>query len=122
MNLGDRPNDVADILASLLTSNLETYPARANIARQISRPVAVYNTYTGTVATVVFHDNRAVVYNNLVGRPLLIVKGIANQIVDVTKLTTAPALRRILRRRLAVKGLLLHPVTALQLLALISTS
>jgi hypothetical protein len=133
---GDRANGAAGILCTLLVENLRKFPNRVNIARKMPRPVAVYRTDTGTTATIVFHADHAVVFNDIVGRPSVIVKATNDQVANITKLRMKAGgllpvgllarqgravVGEILRHKLAVKGLLTHTVTVLQFIALVST-
>lgn len=131
----DPPNGVSRILANLLTQNLEKFPARRRVARRIPRPVAVHSTDTDSTATIEFGPTGGTVYNDLVGRPSVIVKASVAQILDVSQLRMRGGgllpvgfftkrglrvLRQILTRKLVVTGLLTHTVTALQFIALVS--
>ncbi len=126
---------MASILAMLLGQNLENYPDRIAIARRMPRPVAVYSTDTATMATIVFGNDEATVYNGTVGRPSVTVMASVDQITDVSQLKMKGAgllpvgfftkrglhvLGEIARHRLVVKGLLTHTVTALRFIAVIS--
>jgi hypothetical protein len=129
------PNGVASTLGGLMGQNLEKFPSRRRIARRIPRPVAVYSTDTDATATIVFEDNKATVYNDRVGRPSVTVKASVAQILDVSQLSMKAGgllpvgfftkrggrvLGQILTHKLVVKGLLIHTVTALQFIALVS--
>lgn len=131
----DQPNGLAGILTTLLGQNLEQHPERRKIARSIPRPVAVHSTDTQQTATIVFHQDRAEVYNDLVGRPSVLVKASVAQVMDVSQLRmrargfvplgffTRRGLRvlgQILTGKLVVRGLLTHTATALKFIALIS--
>ncbi|MET8249563.1 hypothetical protein ABZV31_37500 [Streptomyces sp. NPDC005202] len=132
---GDLSNGLANILGTLLTQNFEKFPERVKIAWRMPRPVAVYSKDTDSTATIVFGTDEAVIYNDLVGRPSVLVKATVDQILDVSQLKmvgsglipvgffTKRGLRvlgEIARHRLIVKGLLTHTVTSLQLIALLS--
>lgn len=132
---GDDANGVADILATLLQQNFDNFPSRVKIARHIRRPVAVVSTDAEAIATIVFGPDKAVVYNDVEGRPSVTVKATVNQILDVSQLKMKAGgllpvgfftkrgmtvLGNILRHRLVVKGLLLHTLTSLRFIALVS--
>ncbi|MBS4730346.1 hypothetical protein MSM1_19135 [Mycobacterium sp. SM1] len=133
----ESPNGVANILATLLQQNLDAFPKRVKLARRMGRPVAVVSTDTGGVATIVFGGSEAVVHNGVVGRPGVTVKATVNQILDVSQLAMKAGgllpvgfftrrgmgvLGAILVHRLVVKGLLIHAVTALRFIALVSVA
>ncbi|MCQ4079104.1 hypothetical protein NGB36_00345 [Streptomyces sp. RB6PN25] len=132
---GDLSNGLANILATLLAQNFENFPERVKIARRMPRPVAVYSTDTDSTATIVFGAEEAVIYNDLVGRPSVLVKATVDQILDVSQLKMVGSglvpvgfftrrgvrvLGEIAKHRLVVKGLLTHTVMSLQLIALLS--
>lgn len=137
VNLYDGPdaNGVAGIVGMLLGQNLDSFPSRVKVARRISRPVSIYSTDTDTACTIVFGSDEAVVYNDIVGNPAVTVMATVDQILEVSQLpmkagglvpvgflTTRgmSVLGEILRRKLIVKGLLTHTVTALRTIALVS--
>lgn len=132
---GDDANGIANILATLLGQNFENYPNRIKAARRVSRPVAVYNSDTDSAATIVFGSHEATVHNDIKGRPAVLVKASVDQILNVSQLPMkagglipigfftkrgASVLGSILKHSLVVKGLLVHTVTALRLIALLS--
>lgn len=134
---GAEANGVATIVATLLEQNLESFPSRIRIARAIPRPVSIVSTDTDTACTIVFGSDEAVVFNDIVGRPSVTVIATVDQILDVSQLPmkaggllptgffTARGLRvlqAIATRRMVVKGLIPHTVTALRTIALISVS
>lgn len=129
------PNEVANALGALLDQNVRRCPARRGTARRIPRPVAVHDTDTDTTATVAWEQDRATVYNDLAGRPSIVVWADTSRLRDIWRLRVAagglaPAglatghgrhvIGQILTRRIRIKGLLCHPVTALQFLSLLS--
>lgn len=132
---GQDANGVAGILGMLLSQNFVNSPSRANFARRISRPVAIYSTDTDSVCTIIFGTHEAVVYNDIVGKPSVIVKATVSQILDVSQLRMKAGglvpvgfftkrgmsvLGAIVKRKLVVKGLLTHPITVLRTIALVS--
>lgn len=132
---GDNANGVANIVAALLGQNFENFPSRIKIARRISRPITIYSTDTDSACTIVFGTDGAVVHNDIVGNPSVTVKATIDQIMDVSQLQMKAGglypvgfftkrgmgvLGDILTHKLVVKGLLIHPVTALRTIALIS--
>ena len=133
------PNDVARALAALLDQNVVRCPARGRTARRILRPVVVHDTDTDTPATVACEQDRATVYNDLAGRPSIIVRADTDRLRDIWRLPVTGAgsppvgaatgsrltagrhiLGQIAGRRIRVTGLLRHPLTALQFLSLLS--
>jgi hypothetical protein len=130
-------NGVAQLIAALLNRNLDYYRSRVGIAHRMSRPVAIINSSTGNACTIVFGRAGAVVYSDLVGRPAVIVKGTVDQILNLSQIRTKVGglfpvgllstpgkrvLREVRTRRLFAKGLLLHPLTALRVIALMSAA
>ncbi|PQP18961.1 hypothetical protein [Rhodococcus opacus] len=128
-------NGVANILAALLQQNLQAYPERVELARLFRRPVAVFSTETNTSATIIFHHNEAVICNDLVNKPAVVVRATVNQILAVSQLPMkaggllptgfftrrgVSVLRDITSRTLVVNGLLTHTVTALRMIAILS--
>jgi hypothetical protein len=140
------PNAVARALAALLDQNVARCPTRARTARRIPRPVVVHDTNTDTTATLACEQDRATVYNDLAGRPSIIVRADTEQLREVWHLPLTgeppqvdgqtsgepptggePAagrhiLGRIAGRRIRVIGLLRHPLTAGRVLSLFSTA
>jgi hypothetical protein len=132
---GEDANGVAQILGTLLSQNLEQFRSRITIAQRLSRPVTILATDIGSACTTVFGRDSAVVYNDVVGRPAVTVKATVDQILNMSKLRMKAGgllpvgflspvgrcvLLEIVTRKLVVKGLLLHPVTALRTIALVS--
>lgn len=132
---GDEANGIANILATLLGQNFENYPNRIKVARRVSRPCAVYNPDTDSAATIVFGAHGASVHNDIEGQPAVIVNATVDQILNVSQLPMKAGglvpvgfftkrgmsvLGNILKHSLVVKGLLVHTVTALRLIALLS--
>ena len=60
---GDDANGVASIVGTLIQQNLDGDPDRIDVARRISRPVAIYSTDTDSAATIIFGPAKATVYN-----------------------------------------------------------
>jgi hypothetical protein len=136
------PNDVANALSTLLDQNVRRCPARRGTARRIPRPVAVHNTDTDTTATVACEQDRATVYNDLAGRPSIIVRADTEQLREAWHLPLtgeppqvdgetsgepptggepAAGCHMLAGRRIRVIGLLRHPLTAGRVLSLFST-
>ena len=131
----DTDNGVALVLSSLLGQNLEKYPTRARIARRISRPVSIHDEDSEATASVVFHGDTATVHSDSIGRPGVVVNATVEQILELSQLRmkaggllpvgflTRRGLRilsAIARRRLVVKGLVLHPLTVFRFIAMVS--
>jgi hypothetical protein len=131
----DTDNGVALVLSSLLSQNLEQHPSRVKIARRISRPVSVYDKDSDATATVVFSKDAASVHSDTVGCPSVVVKATVAQILEISQLKMKAGglvpigfftrrgfrvLWDIGRRRLIVKGLLLHTVAVFRFIALVS--
>ncbi|MGQ0615440.1 MAG: hypothetical protein ACT4PW_00360 [Acidimicrobiia bacterium] len=133
---GDNANGVSSILQTLLSQNFYNFPSRILIARRMPRPVAVYSFDAEDSSTLVFGMNKCTIYNGIVGRPSVIVKATVDQILDVSQLKMYfsgliplgllgtkrgyDVLWEIAKHKLVVKGLILHPVTALQFIGLVS--
>jgi hypothetical protein len=137
LNDGDDANGIANILCTLLQQNFESFPSRVKVARRVRRPVAVYSTDTESGATIIFKEDMAVVYNDIVEKPSVTVNATVDQIIDVSQLPMKaggllPAgfftkrgfsvLGSILKHSLVVKGLLSHTASALRLIALLSVA
>jgi hypothetical protein len=140
------PNAVARALAALLDQNVARCPTRARTARRIPRPVVVHDTNTDMTATLACEQDRATVYNDLAGRPSIIVRADTEQLREAwhLPLTAEPPqvdgetsgepptggepaagrhiLGQIAGRRIRVIGLLRHPLTAGRVLSLFSTA
>lgn len=132
---GDYANGVAGIVSMLLGQNFVNFPKRTSIARRISRPITVYSSDTDTACTAVFGADTATVYNDVIGRPGVTVRATVDQILAVSQLKMKAGgllpvgfftkrglgvLGDIVTGKLVVKGLLIHPVTALRFIALMS--
>lgn len=132
---GDNANGVADIVSMLLGQNFVTYPERIRVARRVVRPVGVYSTDTDTACTAVFGEENAVVYNDIHGKPSVTVKATVDQILAVSQLKMKAGgllpvgfftkrgmgvLGDIATGKLVVRGLFIHPITALRFIALMS--
>jgi hypothetical protein len=132
---GDDANGVANILATLLEQNFERCPGRVGVARRIPRPVAVYSSDTDSAATIEFGATEVTVYNDIVGKPSVIITATVDQIINVSQLKMKAGgllpvgfatkrglsvLGSILRHSLIVKGLLTHTITSLRVIALLS--
>jgi len=132
---GDDANGVSNIVAMLLAQNFENFPDRVKFARKIAQPIAIVSTDTDSACTIIFGDSDAVVYNDIVGTPVVTVIATVDQILDVSQLKMKAGgllpvgfftgrgfkvLGSILSHKLVVKGLLTHTVTALRTIALVS--
>ncbi|MFD7008041.1 hypothetical protein [Rhodococcus jostii] len=132
---GPEANGVATIVGTLLGQNFESFPARVKFARKISRPITIVSTDTETACTIVLGTDEAVVFNDVVGRPSVTVYATVDQILDVSQLPMKAGgllpvgfftnrglrvLKEIATRKLVIKGLLTHTVTALRTIALVS--
>src|ERR1700752_2428489 len=132
---GEQANGVADIVSTLLGQNLVSFPKRTRIAQRITRPVSVYSTDTDTACTAIFSADNATVYNGINGRPSVTVRATVDQILAVSQLKMKAGgllpvgfftkrglgvLGAIATGKLVVKGLFIHPVTALRFIALVS--
>ena len=131
----DDANGVAGVVAALLQENIENFPSRVNTALKIARPVAIVSKDTDSACTVVFNEDFAVVYNDIVGNPSVTAIATIPQILNISQLPMRAGgllpvgfftkrglsvIGAILARQLVIKGLLSHPLTVLRLIALIS--
>lgn len=131
----DEANGVANIVAMLLGQNFQNFPERIKFARNISRPISIVSTDTDSACSIVFGADEAVVYNDIVGKPVVTVIATVDQILDVSQLKMkaggllpvgfftgrgAKVLGAIASRKLVVKGLLTHTITSLRTIALVS--
>lgn len=132
---GDAANGVADIVSMLLAQNFASYPKRIRTARRVRRPVGVYSKDTDTACTAIFAADGATVRNDINGRPSVTVKATVDQIMNVSQLKMKAGgllpvgfftkrgmgvLANIAAGKLVVRGLFIHPVTALRFIALMS--
>jgi hypothetical protein len=132
---GDQANGIANIVGTLLGQNFESFPSRIHYAQRMPRPVTIVSTDTDSACTIVFNRGGATVYNDVVGRPSVTVIATVEQILDVSQLPMKAGglvpvgfftergltvLRSILTRKMVVKGLLAHTITALRTIALVS--
>lgn len=134
---GPEANGVATIVGTLLGQNFENFPDRAKFARKVSRPITIVSTDTEEACTIVLGTDEAVVYNDVVGRPSVTVYATVDQLLEVSQLPMKAGglipvgfftnrgirvLKEIATRRLVIKGLLTHTVTALRTIALVSAA
>lgn len=132
---GPEANGVATIVGTLLGQNFESFPERVKFARKIPRPITIVSTDTETACTIVLGTDETVVFNDVVGRPSVTVYATVDQILDVSQLPMKAGglipvgfftnrgwrvLKEIATRKLVIKGLLTHTVTALRTIALVS--
>ncbi len=132
---GDDANGVANIVSMLLGQNFDNFPERVKLARKTAHPIAIVSTDTDSACTIIFGDSDAVVYNDIVGKPVVTVIASVDQILDVSQLKMKAGgllpvgfftgrgmkvLGSILSHKLVVKGLLTHTVIALRTIALVS--
>lgn len=132
---GNEANGVANIVAMLLDQNLNNYPQRIQAARRIARPITIYSTDTDSACTIIFGADHAVVYNDIVGDAIVTIMATVDQILDTSQLKMKAGgllpvgfftkrglgvLGAIAGRKMIVKGLITHPITALRVIALVS--
>lgn len=134
---GDEANGVASILSMLLTQNFAAKPELVDVARRMTRPVAVISTDTGVEATLEFGQDGVLLRNGVHGNPSVAVHATVEQILDVSQLKMKAGgllpvgfftgrgmkvLGQILGHKLVVKGLLTHTVASLRTIALLSVA
>lgn len=132
---GPDANGIASVVATLLEQNLEQFPARVALARKLTRPVAITGRDIDSTCTISCSSHALTVSNDVVGKPSVSVTATVDQILDLSQLKmqaggllpvgffTKRGLRilgAIAAGRLTVRGLLIHPVTALRVIALLS--
>jgi len=135
LNDGPDANGIAGVVATLLTQNLETFPARVELARKLTRPVTISGVDIESTCTIDCSSRAVTISNDVVGRPSVTVKATVEQILDLSQLKMKGSgllpvgffTRRGLRTLsaiatgdLKVQGLITHPVTALRVIALLS--
>ena len=132
---GHDANGIAGVVATLLTQNLETFPERVRLARKLKRPVTIKAVDIDSTCTIRCSSSAVRVSNDVSGRPSVTVSASVEQILDLSQLRmrasgllpvgffTARGLRilgAIASGNLKVRGLIVHPVTALRVIALLS--
>jgi hypothetical protein len=132
---GPDANGIAGVVATLLEQNLEEFPDRVELARKLTRPVSITGSDIDSTCTISCSSRDLTVSNDVVGRPSVTVTATVEQILDLSQLRmrgqgllpvgffTKRGLRvlaAIAVGNLKVRGLLIHPVTALRVIALLS--
>lgn len=134
----EEPNGVSHIVSLVLQENLGDVEGRVEIARRMPRPISIIATDQNAAATLVFGKNDLTIYNGIVGRPSVVVSATIDEILEVTQLKMVgkglipvgllftkrgmKILLLILKHKLVVKGLILHPITVLQLIGIVSVA
>lgn len=133
--IADLSDRIAGVVATLLTQNLEAFPARSRIARRLTRPVTISGRDIDGTCTISCASDAVTVSNDVVGSPSVTVRATVDQILDLSQLRmramgllpvgffTGRGLRvlaAIASGNLQVRGLVTHPVTALRVIALLS--
>lgn len=132
---GSDANGIAGVVATLLTQNLEAFPARTRLARKLTRPVTISGSDIDSTCTITCGSRAVAIANDVVGEPSVTVRATVDQILDLSQLKmkamgllpvgffTRRGLRilaAIASGNLQVRGLVTHPVTALRVIALLS--
>jgi hypothetical protein len=132
---GHDANGIAGVISTLLTQNLEAFPARVRLARRLTRPVAIEASDIGSTCTISCGPEAVRVANGVAGRPGVTVSATVEQILDLSQLRMKASgllpvgfltrrglrvLAAIATGKLRVRGLIVHPVTALRVIALLS--
>lgn len=137
VTLSDGPdaNGIAGVVATLLSQNFDAVPARVGLARKLSRPVAIEGRDIDCTCTISCGPRDVSISNDVVGRPSVRVTATVEQILDLSQLKMRAGgllpvgffTRRGLRilagialGKLKVRGLFIHPITALRVIALLS--
>lgn len=135
VDFGDEPNGVGFVLGALLDENFTNFPERAKVAARM-KPTAVYSVDTDETVTQEWGPTSVQLKPGVVGKPKVTVRATVDQITEVSQLKMKAGgllpvgllfsgrgmkiLGQILTRKLVVKGLLTHPVTALRFIAVVS--
>lgn len=132
---GPDANGIAGVVATLITQNLETFPARVQLARKLTRPVTISGRDIDSTCTIDCGPRAVTISNDVVGKPSVAVTATVDQILDLSQLRmkalglvpvgffTRRGLRivvAIASGKLKVRGLVAHPITALRVIALLS--
>lgn len=137
VTLGDGPdaNGIAGVVATLLTQNFEAFPARVRLARKLKRPVTISGSDLDSTCTITCGSHHVTIFNDVVGKPSVIVTATVDQILDLSQLKMRASgllpvgfftkrglrtLAAIAGGKLSVRGLVAHPVTAMRVIALLS--
>lgn len=137
VNLNDGPdaNGIAGVVATLLTQNFETFPARIQLARTLTRPVTIRASDIDSTCTISCGSRAVTISNDVVGKPVVTVTATVDQILDLSQLKMKASgllpvgfftkrglriLAAIATGNLRVRGLITHPITALRVIALLS--
>jgi hypothetical protein len=132
---GAEANGIAAVVATLLTQNFETFPARITLARKLTRPVSLSSSDIDSTCTISCGQRAVTVFNDVVGQPSVTVTATVDQILDLSQLKMKAfgllpvgfftkrglgILAAIAAGNLKVRGLITHPITALRVIALLS--
>lgn len=137
VTLDDGPdaNGIAGVVATLLTQNFEAFPTRVRLARKLKRPVTISGSDIDSTCTITCGSHDVTISNDVVGEPSVTVTATVEQILDLSQLRMKASgllpvgfftkrgirvLAAIAGGKLAVRGLVTHPVTALRVIALLS--
>lgn len=128
-------NGIAGVVATLLEQNLEAFPARVTLAGRLPRPVTITASDLDSSCTIRCGPRDVTISNDIVGKPSVTVIATVEQILDLSQLKMKAGgllplgfltkrglriLRAIAARKLTVRGLVTHPITALRVIALLS--
>jgi hypothetical protein len=134
---GDYANGIAGVVATLLTQNFETFPTRIGLARRITRPITISGSDIDSTCTINCGPRAVTIFNDVVGKPSVTVTATVEQILDLSQLKMKASglvpvgfftkrglhiLVAIASGNLKVRGLIIHPVTALRVIALLSVA
>jgi hypothetical protein len=129
--LDDEPNGIAAMIGGLLEANLEQHPERRAL---LAPPTTIGIVATDARAATTIHlaPGRVTIANGIVGRPKV---KVSTDSITLTELSSTPlrlglpdamtpagreTMRKLLQRKLQVKGLLLHPAVVSRLNRLLS--
>jgi hypothetical protein len=114
------PNGLASMLGGILKGNLAAHPHRERLLAGVST-YAIRATDIGVDVSIRLAPGKITVRNGIVGRPQVMVESDADTLVGLSSVPLKFGLPdigtkegrevngKLLRRRLRVKGLLLHP-------------
>jgi len=132
---GPDANGIAGVVATLVTQNLEAFPARVQLARKLTRPVTITASDIESTCTISCGSRDVAIANDVVGAPSVTVTATVEQILDLSQLKMRASgllpvgfftkrglgvLAAIASGNLRVRGLITHPVSTLRVVALLS--
>lgn len=127
------PNGLASMLGGLLEGNVEAHPGRERLLSSVAT-YGIRASDIGVEVSIRLAPGRITVRNGIVGKPQIMVETDAETLVGLSSVPLKFGLpdlatkegrevnRKLLQRRLRVKGLFLHPRTLARLNKLLSVT